>query len=390
MNYEQLQEHSPLGPSASLRWLMCPGSVLLTKDMEDTDSIYAAEGTFAHWIAQLAREQNKPASKFVGTVSECGRFTVDKAFAEGIQAFLDYVNQFPGDPFFEYRVGYDAWVEGGFGTADDIRINEGTCYITDLKFGKGVQVYAQENTQLMMYALGVFQELGHLYDISHFQLNISQPRLDHIDEFLITCEEILMWATNDVQPTSEVALKEGAPFKAGDHCRWCPAKGTCAHRAKWVFDNIIDEIDDVEGARLSTPGLMNVDALAQAMDMVGSVRQWCTDIEVHVLSEVQKGHDVGGWKMVAGRANRQWRDEAKAEEALRAAKVKVSDIFPKHIVSPAQAEKLVGKTHKLLKEQVYQPQGKPKLAPPSDPRVSVAPDPEAELEDLDETQLTDE
>jgi hypothetical protein len=373
-----------------MRWLTCPGSVLLTWDMEDTDSVYAAEGTFAHWIAQLCREQNKPADKFIGTVSECGRFTVDTAFAEGIQTFLDYVNQFPGDPFFEYRVGYDAWVDGGFGTADDIRINEGTCYITDLKFGKGVQVFAPENTQLMMYALGVFQELGHLYDISHFQLNISQPRLDHIDEFLITCEEILMWATNDVQPTAKIALKKDAPFKAGDHCRWCPAKGTCSHRAAWVFDNIVDEIDDVEGARLFTPGLMSNEQLAQFMDLVDAIRSCCNDVEEHVLSEVQRGIDIGGWKLVAGRSNRKWRDEDDAEAAMRAARLKVSQIFPKHIISPAQAEKIVGKKHPLMEEQVTKAPGRPKLAPPSDPRPSVAPDPEAELEDLDEQSLTDE
>lgn len=390
MNYEQLQEHSPVGPSASLRWLMCPGSVLLTWNMEDTDSIYAAEGTFAHWIAQLCREQNKPADKFIGTVSECGRFTVDKAFAEGIQEFLDYVNQFPGDSYFEYRVGYDAWVQGGFGTADDIRINDGICYITDLKFGRGVLIRAQENPQLMLYALGVFQELGHLYDISHFQLNISQPRLDHVDEFLITCEEILMWAQSEVKPTADIALKEGAPFKAGDHCRWCPAKGTCAYRAAWVFDNIIDEIDDIEGPRLATPGLMNADALAKSMDLVERVRSWCNDIEEHVLREVQRGIDIGGWKMVAGRSNRKWKDEDDAEAALRAAKVKVGQIFPKSIISPTQAEKIVGKKHPLMEEQVTKAPGKPKLAPPSDPRPSVAPDPEAELEDLDQPTLTDE
>lgn len=388
--WDQLQEHSPLGPSASLRWLKCPGSVKLTEGMPDTQSIFAAEGTFAHYVAELAREQEKPASHFIDFESECGRFTVDPGFADALQSFLDYVNALPGDPFYEYRVHYDAWVPNGFGTADDIRIADARCDITDLKFGKGVQVWAEENTQLMLYALGVFQDLGHLYDIDFFNLIIHQPRLDHIDEWMVSIQDILIWAERVVKPVVKEALGEDPHFAAGDHCRWCPAKGTCAHRAQWVFANLVEEMDNLEGMpdgpQLRQAGLMDNTMLAQSMDLVSMVRGWCTDIETHVMSEVQKGHDVGGWKLVEGRSNRAWKDESAAEAALRATKkLKVAEIFPRKMISVAAAEKALGKKHAIFDTEVEKPRGKPKLAPPADPRpsIKVSPDEMPNLEDDD-------
>ncbi len=384
--YELLQEHSPVGPSSSHRWLECPGSVLLTKDMPDTDSIYAAEGTFAHYVSELARRDNNPASKYIGLKSECGRFTVDKPFADAIQEFLNYVNQFHGDKFFEYRVSYDAWVPGGFGTADDINMSDNLCRITDLKFGTGVKVFAKEDPQLKLYALGVFQELGHLYDIDNFVLAIHQPRLDHIEEWEVSIQDILLWAENVIRPAAEIALRPDAPFKAGSHCRWCPAKGSCAHRARWVFANIIDEVDELD-PKPSQPSLMSDEALGLAMDLVSLVRVWCKDVETQVISLVQKGKEVRGaaglYKMVEGRSNRKWRNEEEAETALRETNLKVAQILPRKLITITNAEELLGKKHKIFKEQVVKPKGAPVIADADDSRSPVQADPKTELEDLD-------
>jgi hypothetical protein len=360
--------------------------VKLTEGMPDTQSIFAAEGTFAHFVAELARKEEKSADQFIDFKSECGRFTVDAGFADALQSFLDYVNALPGDPFYEQRVHYDAWVPTGFGTADDIRIADSMCHITDLKFGKGVQVWAEENTQLMLYALGTFQDLGHLYDIDFFHLVIHQPRLDHVDEWTISIQDILIWAERVVKPVVKEALGDSAHFEAGEHCRWCPAKGTCAHRAQWVFANLVNEMDDLDPGELKPVGLMDNAMLAQSMDLVAMVRSWCTDIETHVMSEVQKGHDIGGWKLVEGRSNRAWKDESKAEAALRATKkLKVAEIFPRKMISVSAAEKALGKKHDIFQTQVEKPRGKPKLAPPSDPRqsIKVSPDEMPNLEEDD-------
>ena len=378
--HERKDEHSPLGPSSMDRTLNCPGSVDLTKDMPDTSSEYADEGTFAHHISELCRINEVPAEFYVGLDSHCGRFTVDKEFANHVQYFLDYVNEFKGEMLVEERVEYDAWVPGGFGTADDIRMNDGMCVITDLKYGQGVKVFARNNLQMWGYGLGVFQTFGHLYDIETFQFNICQPRLDHIDEHTVSAKEVLLWARDVLEPMAKIALGDDAPFKPGTWCRWCKVRDTCDHRKQWLMAQMLDELDDMDS--IKDPGLMDNDDLADAMDVISLMRTWCNDIEARVLSEVQAGRDVGSpsWKMVAGRSTRRWRDEGKAEAALRKTKLKVKEFLIAKLISPTQAEKLLGKDNAVLIAQVIKPPGSPKLAPPTDPRPSV----KAAISELDD------
>ncbi len=383
VTYEQLlekpDEHSEVGPSSLDRVLVCPGSVQLSRGLPDTASAFADEGTFAHHISELCRLNDIPARDYIGQVSHCDRFEVDAAFAEYVQQFIDYVAEFPGDMMVEERVEFDAWVPGGFGTVDDLRFDDGMCYLTDLKFGQGVKVYARDpvtkklNPQLMAYALGVFQQFGHLYDIDCFQLNICQPRIDHIDEETVSLKEILLWARDQLQPIVEVALGSNPPFQAGDNCRWCRARDSCAHRKDWTMAQMLDELDDLES--MKDPDLMDNKDLAISMSVIDVIRAWCNDIESRTVSEVQAGRDVGGWKMVAGRSIRKWSNNKKAEAALRKTKLKVVEILPPKLISPAQAEKLLGKKHPLLiGGLVSKPPGSPKLAPPTDPRPSVTPD----------------
>jgi len=378
-------EHSPLGPSSMDRWLNCPGSVLLCQGLPDSTSMYADEGSFAHHVSQLCRVNNVSADKYIGLTSHCGRFTVDKAFANAVQAFLDDVNSISGDMLVEERVWYDAWVKDGFGTVDDIRMQDNICNLTDLKFGQGVKVYARNNRQMWGYGLGVFQTFGHLYDIDAFNFRINQPRLDHVDEHAVSLKEILLWARDEVEPTAKIAMKPGAPFKAGEHCRWCKAKDTCQHRKQWVMAQMLDELDDMES--IKDPGLMSNDDLADAMDVLDLIRGWCNDIEARTLSEVQAGRDVGSpsWKMVAGRSNRRWRSEKQAEAELRKIKkLKVSDFLIQKLITVTQAETLLGKKNEVLEKLIVKPPGSPKLAPPTDPRPAIRAD-ISELDDEDQS-----
>lgn len=393
VTYEDLlkkpDDHSELGPSAMERWLECPGSVLLCRGLPDAPTEYADEGTFAHHVSELCRLNNVPATTYIDLVSHCKRFTVDAEFARHVQFFLDYVAEFEGDVLIEERVSYDAWVPGGYGTADDIRIHDGLCNLTDLKFGQGVKIYIKNNPQMWGYGLGVFQDFGHLYDIETFKFNICQPRLDHIDEATVSLKEILLWARDKVQPTAEIALKPNAPFQPGEHCRWCKARDTCGHRKEWLMAQMLDELDDMES--IKDPDLMTNDDLANCMDVISLMRSWCNDIEGRVLSEIQAGRAVGtpSWKLVAGRSNRAWRDAVKAEAALRKTKLKVKDIFKQTMISPTQAEKLLGKDHKIMTDHVRKPPGSPKLAPPTDPRSAITAD-ISELDDDDEAQSAGE
>ena len=383
--------HSPLGPSASSRWLACPGSVLATKDLPDHSSSYAIEGTAAHILAEWARNDSAPASVYLGqdipvhTDDGVVNIQVDQEMVNNIQEFLDYVNDFEGEAFYEVRVNFDAWVPGGFGAADDIRIRDGLCRVTDLKYGQGIKVYAEDNTQGLLYALGVFQEFGHLYDIEEFEIVIHQPRLNHVDEWTISITDLLEWADNVAKPGAELALTAGAPFKAGKHCTFCKVRHTCKARAEQVLEKTIkdfDNLDELEGAELLDPTTLTNEQIGDILPMISALKSWCSDIEKKALSELGQGHKVSDWKLVAGRSSRSWKDTDAAEAALRGSKLKVAQIFTKKLVTPPQAEKLLGKKHPIIISQVHKSAGKPTLAPGSDKRKPLEINPEDEFEVL--------
>lgn len=223
--------HSELGPSAAERWMNCEGSVLFTRGMPNQVSVYAAEGTAAHTLSEWCREQNCSAAKFKGQLLKVDEyeFKVGKPMIKAVDEFCAYVAALPGIPFFEKRVSYAPWAKGGFGTLDDGRVAN-ICYITDLKFGKGIQVFAKNNVQLMLYALGLYHHYRHIFEFEKFILTVFQPRLHHIDTWEIGLVDLLAWADYDVEPIATRALQPNAPFKAGEWCRFCPGKRVCKTR----------------------------------------------------------------------------------------------------------------------------------------------------------------
>jgi hypothetical protein len=395
--------HSDLGPSASERWLECLGSVLAIQGVPDISSDYAIQGTAAHTVSEWCRQRNVKASKFLGTkiavkTKDRGIVEVecDQEMVDGVQSFVDFVNDIPGDPHFETRVHYEAWVPGGFGTSDDARIQDGLCTITDLKYGEGIQVYAKNNTQLMLYALGFFSDFGHLYDIEEFELIVHQPRLDHIDRWRITLVDLLIWARDVAMPRAEQALKPDAPFKPGEWCRFCRIKERCAARADWAMRQAVDDFEDLDeavekakslegkGVAAGSASLLTNEQIAKLLPAIKGARAWFTAIEALALSEVQQGRAVGDYKLVEGRANRVWdAPENKVVAALKAARIRMEQIYTKSLLSPPAAEKLLGKTHQIMQSMVTKPKGSPVLVPGDDPRPSLVADAKEEFDDLD-------
>jgi len=381
MSSDPNQAHSRMGPSAAERWLKCTASVRFTAGMPDRPSQFAAEGTAAHTLSEWAREEGKLCKEFIGREIESDGYTfvVDAEMAGHVQRFVDYCEELPGEAFFEERVHYTAWVENGWGTADDIRITNDVCYVTDLKYGKGVQKFAKGNEQLMLYALGVFQDYGYLYDFKEMVIAIHQPRLDHIDTHRIPVKDLLLWARDEVKPKAEIAITgDGAEFVAGEHCRFCPGRDSCEARNEQMANAYIEDFEDGSGG--DVPNYK----LAEWLEKIPAIRQWCADIEARALSELQKGNPVGDYKLVAGRSSRSWADEAEAEKALRK-KLKVKEIFPTKMISPSQAEKLLGKNNQVLEGLVKRSQGKPTMVPGDDPRSAYQVDAADDFSDLTQT-----
>lgn len=302
--------HSPLGPSSSDRWLNCPGSVAATRDVPEVPSEYAALGTVAHAIAEKANLEGVHPSKFLGEKHKQDgfEFVVDQEMVDGVEQFLEYVADLGSNSFCEEKVYYLEYVKDGFGTMDRAVLVGNLVHIVDLKYGEGVQKWAQENPQLMLYALGWWLTYGWLYpDVDQFKLHIFQPRLGHVDQWEISKADLLKWAKDVVAPGALETESPNAAFKAGEWCQFCRIRRTCKTRAEAVFAAAVGDFDDLDSAMGEAPravATLTNDQVAKALAAVPGITQWIKDIKDHAVSEVMHGRPVGDYKFVAGRGSR--------------------------------------------------------------------------------------
>jgi Protein of unknown function (DUF2800) len=226
-------EHFALGPSSSERWLNCPGST------GQGQTEYAAEGTCAHTLSEWVRLSGKPAEHWKGVTLQSGefQFKVGKGMIDSVNTFVeDVVKEGPGAALVEEKVGYNELVAGGFGTADHARLLDWVCRVKDFKHGKGVVVAAKENTQLMLYALGIYFKYRWIYDFDKFVLSICQPRVHHFDEWEVSLGKLLEWGFDVVRPGA-LRVHPDAPRVAGPWCKFCGHKNDCPVRAVYKMQH---------------------------------------------------------------------------------------------------------------------------------------------------------
>lgn len=367
--------HAKLGPSSAHRWLHCPGSVILEAGLVDEGSEFAKEGTAAHALAEWCLREGIAPSEMVGDTLEGVEVTAD--MANHVADYVDYVRNIRAQDgmealLIEQRVEFTHWVPGGFGTSDAIVIGDGLCHVIDLKFGQGVRVDAHRNEQAMLYALGVWQTYGHIYEIDTFVLHIHQPRLDHVSEFTITVTALLNWAADVVKPAADKAALGTPEFNPGQKtCQWCKARATCKALAKHNYELTLSKFDDLE-APLFVPmvHLMSGDEVAALLPKLPLLKSWANDVEEYALNTLAQGGIVPGYKLVEGRSVRQWEpDEALVARCLAEAGLGDDAIYTKKLISPTQAEKALGRAKAgEIASLVVKPRGKPTLAPDTDPR----------------------
>jgi hypothetical protein len=364
--------HAKLSASGAHRWIACPGSVKAEEGLPDRTSSFAEEGTIAHDIAERALRLG------VNCDTVCDRPDLAH-IPEPAQIYVDYVRALPGrHRFIETRVDFSEWVSGGFGTADAIVIDEetATLHIADLKFGKGVRVDAQNNPQAMLYALGAYSMFGFIHNVERVRIAIVQPRIDNISEWEISVHDLLKWG-EIARAAAEATAQPNAKRVPGEkQCRFCKAKADCPALYKLTEQTLL--MDFEEHDEPVAPNKLTDEQLAEALKARPVIEAWLNAVETLVKQRLSTGEPFPGWKLVEGRANRAWIDE---EDAAKELEWLVGDkAFVRKLITPAQAEKALGKAHKKVVESLaYKPQGKAALAPASDPRPSIV----ASVDDFD-------
>lgn len=212
--------HALLSASLSSRWLHCtPAPRLEEKFGIKTESTYAQEGTLAHAFCALYLEHDilrKITDKQFN--DEMERLMSSELFTEDM---LNYVDQYveyctneymealahekQASMFVEQKLDLREFIPEGFGTADCCVISDDVLEVIDFKYGMGVPVYADWNSQLMLYGLGALQIFSGIYDIKEILLTIVQPRIDNISSFQISVEELNKWVLDELKPKARMA-----------------------------------------------------------------------------------------------------------------------------------------------------------------------------------------
>jgi len=358
--------HAKLGASNAHRWMACPGSVAAEDGLPDKTSPFALEGTEAHDLAEKA------------LLSDDANDVLDKhpnsEMAEFVRVYTDYVlahsTPIAADAMeIEQRVDYSDWVPGGFGTADAVIVNGKTLHVVDLKYGMGVRVDAEENPQGMLYALGAYAIWSMFQHIDRVLITIVQPRLDHISEWEITVPALLRWAELAKQ-RAELTAEPDAPREPGEkQCRFCKAKASCQALMRHTEATLLSDFDDLDN--MPKANTLTEQQMRVALDAKPLIEGWLGAIEKLAKDRLEDGDGFPGYKLVEGRSNRKWSDEREAEAALTELLGDKAFSKPK-IVSPAQAEKALGKTRAAeIGELIIKPHGAPTLAPESDKRPAI-------------------
>ncbi|MGE0278302.1 MAG: DUF2800 domain-containing protein [Nitrospiraceae bacterium] len=396
------KKHARLSASGSHRWMHCTGSVRATAGMESKSSKYAIEGTAAHELAAACLTENRSANaqasiwNYATTVydeKDVGHvIPVTQEMIDAVQMYVDYVRERAVGGELRVETEFDLAPlkppEPMFGTADAMIWFPDKLFleVADLKYGQGVTVEAEDNSQLMMYALGAVVALGKRPE--RIRVTIVQPR-GHHDEGPIRSYEFT-WAElvefkNKLFGKAKETQDPNAPLTPGPWCKFCPALPTCSAHHKLAVATAQEEFSVLsdEGA-LPPPDQISPEQRRFVLENAQVVIDWLQSVQADALARVLRGEEVEGFKVVEGRSNRKWKDEERVEMYLTRKGLKVDERRTSKLISPAQAEKIFkAKGFKKIPEKfIEKPPGAPRLAPADDPRPAMIVGIDAEFEVL--------
>lgn len=358
-------KHALLSASSAHKWISCPPSALLSKKFEDASSSFAQEGTDAHTLAQYKLEKllgldTKDPTKSLSFYDE-----EMNSHAEYYAAFvleqLEKAKETCADPqiLIEQKLDFSKYVPEGYGHVDCLIIADGTLTVIDYKYGLGIKVSAERNPQMFCYALGGLALFDGIYDIDNIHLIIYQPRRENISEYSITKSELIKWAEEVLAPTAQLAIKGEGEYKAGEHCQFCKAKATCRKRAEYNLE--LAKYD------FEVPATLDNDEIAAILTKADELVSWVNDVKEYALKEALNGTKFEGFKIVAGRSNRKYTDEAAVADVVIAAG---KDPYEKKLLGITAMTALLGKKtfEDILGGLTFKPPGKPVLVTADDKR----------------------
>ena len=380
------RQHARLSASDSKRWLFCPGSIKLCEDagLEGKTSEAAEEGTLAHDIAEI--EAGVLLGKYsIGEgMSRKDKLSKTEAWTkyyntEMLEHAKDYA-QFVADQYYkclkkdpltifllEEQVDFSHIVPEGFGTVDCMIISDGVIYVSDFKYGKGVRVECEHNTQMLLYANGGYEKYNLLYEIEKVSMSIIQPRMNNISTWEVDADRLIDWGENFAKPRAEAAFKGSDEFGVGEGCTFCPANPVCRALAAQRQS----EVPDIT----KHPNLLTDREISNLLAVADDVVKYFNKLTKYATEKALSGTSFPGYKLVAGRSDRAFTNYPAIVDVLKGKGFDEASLYGERPqLGIGAMEKLLGKTafEEYLSPYIVKPEGKPSLVPVSDKREAVS------------------
>lgn len=361
--------HSPVGGSTADRVLHCTASLDLAARYPNTESEFAAEGSAGHEALDLIMQgKTRHDEDVIGLTFNGIEITqdfFDEAIAPALELFDALDKELGGIDFLnEQRVVFPG-IDNAFGTVDIVGASKDRSLVIDWKLGKGVSVDATDNSQLKYYAYAAMNtpETARFFDRDKpIELVIIQPRANDGEPFT-------RWVTTALQLDAfAIDLKHAVEtpektFKMGKWCRFCPAKVGCPLYQGKATNALALSRDEM------------TEQIAAWIDNADLLIELGTFIKTRAHELLEQGAVIPGWKVVAKRANRSWKDEERVLKYFAKVGLPANERFVKKLISPAQAEKALKAASlpaELPAALVESVSSGTTLAPESDKRPAVA------------------
>ena len=367
--------HAMLSASGSKRWLMCTPSARLEATLPEpkrsTKGIdFSAEGTLAHSLGeirlrlqfnQIGHEEYEREYEIIKTHPIYKTYTQEERedFEAHVDNYVLYVRSQIGEgdtPLFEQRVDFSEWVPDGFGTADVVILSQHSIRVIDLKFGRGVPVYAQDNPQLRLYALGAYAKFKDEWpEIKEVSYTIHQPRLDSISTDGTSIAKLVDWARYYVAQKAKKAWSGSGDFLPGEWCQFCRAKATCRARSDFNTELAKQEFKE--------PPLLSQDEIVEVLAKAQDLRTWANDVEEYALEKAVKENVIpSGFKLTTTKTHRKISDNQLAAAVLIEHGIPASQIWNQPTLkSIPKLEEINPAVPAWLGDLVVRPEGQPKL-----------------------------
>lgn len=299
--------HAVLSASSSSRWLNCTPSARLEQEYKETgNKDFANEGTLAHELAELKLMhfvENRISNEQY--IQEHSKFMSHRLYKTDMEEATDkYVFYISGileklglagyvSTEIEAKLDLSSYVQDSFGTADFIAVAGTELHVIDYKHGQGVYVEVENNTQLLLYALGVYDKYRMMFPfISTITVHVVQPRKNNIRCWSLGVEELESFG-DYARKQAELAFKGEGEQQAGEWCRWCKVKD-CKARA----DKNLEEAKSI----FRKPQIMSEQEISEALEKAAELKSWYEGLERWVIDEHNNGRTFTHIKVEPGRS----------------------------------------------------------------------------------------